>query len=347
MRRRTLVGIGLAAALVALPDRRRARDGADPGTGDAAAPAPRSAPISPHVAADLGGAPAQAASTPAWRTAIDVVVTAVKTGLARNITDVAASLAYYGFLAIPATLLVAVGAFGVFAGPDTIASLLDRMEGVVPDEALTLIGDSLTRVTESAGGGLGLALVGLVLAVWTASGAMSALMRGMNAVHGRKEDRPFARQRLTAVALLGWVLLAVIVSFGLLVLGAPLSQAVGEAFDAETLVGWLWWVAQWPILGAALLVALAGILRSGPAGSPGSPRAVLAGAAVAVLIFVVASGLFGVYVSRFGSYGAAWGSLSAVIVMLTWLWLTSLAILIGSEVEVEVDRRTREGASGR
>jgi len=74
---------------------------------------------------------------------------------------------------------------------------------------------------------------------------------------------------------------------------------------------------------------------------------VLSGAAVAVLIFVVASGLFGVYVSRFGSYGAAWGSLSAVIVMLTWLWLTSLAILIGSEVEVEVDRRAREGASGR
>jgi membrane protein len=134
-----------------------------------------------------------------------------------------------------------------------------------------------------------------------------------------------------------------VVSFGLLVLGAPLSQAAGEALDAETLVGWLWWGAQWPILGGALLVAIAGILRAGPSGEPGRPRAVLSGAAFAVVIFVVASGLFGVYVSRFGSYGAAWGSLSAVIVMLTWLWLTSLAILLGSEVEAEVERRARGG----
>lgn len=333
MRRRTLVGIGVVAALIALPD----RGGRRPGP----ARAPLSAPVPHEVAAGLGGAAApEAARPPAWRRAADLVVTAVRTGLRRNVTDVAAALAYYGVLAIPAALLVAVGAFGVFAGPDTIQSLLDRLEGVVPAEALTLIGDSLTRVTESSGGGLTLALVGLLLAVWTASGAMSALMRGMNAVHGREEDRPFARQRLTAIGLLGWTLLAIVVSFGLLVLGAPLSRALGDAVGAETLVGWLWWGAQWPILAGALLLAIAGILRLGPAGAPGGTRPVLAGAAFAVVVFVVASGLFGVYVSRFGSYGAAWGSLSAVIVMLTWLWLTSLAVLLGSEVEAEAQRRT-------
>jgi membrane protein len=213
------------------------------------------------------------------------------------------------------------------------------MDGVVPDDALSLIEDSLTRVTESAGGGLTLAVVGFVLALWTVSGAMSALMRGLNRVHDVPETRSFARQRLTALALLAWALLAVLVSFGLLVLGAPLSRAVGEALDAETAVGWLWWGAQWPILGGALLIAVAGILRVGPAGGRHRRRAVIGGALVAVAIWVAASGLFAVYVSRFGSYGAAWGSLSAVIVMLTWLWLTGLAILLGAQVEAEIEDR--------
>jgi membrane protein len=259
--------------------------------------------------------------------------------MAGNVTDVAAALAYYAFLAIPAVLLVAVGAFGLFAGEDAVASIVDRLDGVVPDDALSLIDDTLTRVTGSAASGAGLAIVGLVLAVWTASGAMSALMRGLNQVHGREETRSFARQRLTAAALLAWSLLAVAISFGLLVLGAPLSEQVGEAIEAESVVSWIWWAAQWPILGGALYVAIAGILRGGPAGGPGSRQAVLAGAGVTVALWLMASGLFAVYVSRFGNYGAAWGSLSAVIVMLTWLWLTGLAVLLGAQVEDELDRR--------
>lgn len=335
-----MIAAGLLAALIVLPGRR--------GPGPASPTTPISAPLAPAEAAGLRGAARSLGDhPPAWRRGADVVITAVRTGLRRNVTDVAAALTYYAFLAIPAALLVAVGVFGLVASEDTVADLLERMEGVVPAEALTLIGDSLTRVTENAGGGLGLAAIGLALALWTASGAMSALMRGMNAVHGRQESRSFARQRLTAVALLGWSLLAIAVSFGLLVLGAPLSRAVGDALGAEALVGWLWWSAQWPILAGALLVAVAGILRAGPAGAPGRPRAVLAGAAFAVAVSIVASGLFGLYVARFGSYGAAWGSLSAVIVMLTWLWLTSLAVLLGSEVEAEVERRARAGASGR
>ena len=264
---------------------------------------------------------------------------AVKEASSDHITNLAAALAYYAFLAIPAILLVAVGAFGIFAGPDTIQSLLDRLDGVVPADALSLIDDTLTRVTESSGSGAGLAVVGLLLAAWTASGAMSALMRGLNRVHGVRETRSFARQRGTALALLAWSLLAAVVSFVLLVLGAPISRAIGDAFDAQTLVGWLWWGAQWPILGAALFVAVAGILRLGPDCARRSARAEASGAAVAVVIWVAASALFGVYVSGFSNYGAAWGSLSAVIVMLTWLWLTSLAVLLGAQVEAEVERR--------
>ena len=114
---------------------------------------------------------------------------------------------------------------------------------------------------------------------------------------------------------------------------------------------WLWWAAQWPILASALVIAVAGILRAGPAGGRHPRRAVIGGAVVAAVIWVAASGLFAVYVSRFGNYGAAWGSLSAVIVMLVWLWLTSLAILLGAQVEAEIERRAERlvfrGVSGR
>ena len=328
MRKRTILALGLGAVL-ALPRRTASR----PRPGE---------PGGPPVPSPLTGPPSEASapSRPGRvREALDVLVTSLRAALAGNVTDVAASLAFYGFLAIPAILLVAVGAFGVFAGPSTIQDLLDRLTGVVPDAALSLINDSLTRVTDSSGSGASLAIIGLLLAIWTASGAMSALMRGLNRVHEVEETRAFVRQRLTAIALLAWTLLAIVISFTLLVLGAPLSRALGDALDAQTLVGWLWWGAQWPILGAALLVAVMGILRLGPCEVRNSLRAELAGGAVAVVISVIASAGFGFYVSGFGNYGAAWGSLSAVIVMLTWLWLTSIAVLLGAHVQAETERR--------
>lgn len=339
MRRRTLLGLAAAALVLTRPTRRpTAASGVpapspspDPG-GPASAGAPIDTRAERHVAhpGRRGGI----------AEAIDVIRTSVRTALRDNLTDQAAALAYYAFLAIPAVLLVAVGVFGVVAEPGTIDGLIDRLEGVVPAEALTLIDDTLTRVTERPGGGLGLAITGLVLALWTASGAMSALMRGLNRVRARTETRSFARQRLTALALLGWSVLAALMSFGLLVLGAPLSAELGDALDAPGLVATLWWTAQWPILLGALLAAVLAILRAGPDGPRFHLRAELSGGGVAVGIWVVASAGFAIYAARFGSYGAAWGSLSAVIVMLTWLWLTGLALLLGAQVAAEVDRRT-------
>jgi membrane protein len=339
VRRKAVLGLAIAAVIAALPDPRRRARPARAAAGDA----PRiSAPI---PVADVPAVPAPPARS-RWRRATAVLTAALKKALATNATDVAASLAYYSFLAIPATLLVAVGVFGLVAGPGTIRSVLDGMDGVVPQEALSLIDDSLTRVTRNSGGGGVLAIVGLALALWTTSGAMNALMRGLNRVHGCRETRSFVRQRATALALFGWVLLAVVVSFGLLVLGAPLSSWVGGLIGQKAAVSAIWWAAQWPILAAALLVAFTGILRQGPADGSSDTRAAVAGAAVSVAIWLAASGLFAVYVAGFSSYGAAWGSLSAVIVMLTWLWLTGLAVLLGAEVEYALARRRRTATPG-
>lgn len=329
MRRRTFWLLATGAAIWLIPSRQRGARGQ--------APMRRAQGLErrPETLPQPAAAPE---SQPASR-ARGVVLTALKRAMAGNVTDVAGALAYYAFLAIPAALLVAVGVFGLVADEGAIQSVVDRLDGVVPAEALTLIDDTLTRVTGNSGGGLSLAIVGLLLALWTVSGAANALMRALNRIHGRTESRNFARQRLVALALVAWTLLGVVISFGLLVLGPPLSQAVGEAVGAESAARWIWWSAQWPILICALIWSLGAILRLGPDGDHSDRRALLAGAAVATLIWLVASGLFAVYVSQFGNYNAAWGSLSAVIVMLTWLWLTSLAILLGAQVAAEVERR--------
>ena len=277
-----------------------------------------------------------------WRA---ILVRGGREALSDHVTDIAASLSYYAFLAIPAVLLVAVGVFSQTAGPGTIESMLDRLEGVVPAEALTLIEDSLTRVTENGGAGVALIVVGFLLALWTASSAMNALIRGLNRVYNREETRNMARQRLTALAMLACLFIAFSLVFILLVLGPLLSEWAGNALEIEGFISWLWWILEWPILLVGLLGAFAGVLYLGPNVAHPRWRFLTPGAIAAVVIWLGASGIFAFYVSSFGSYNKAWGSLAAVIIMLTWLWLSALALLLGAEINAEAER-SRELRSG-
>jgi membrane protein len=274
-----------------------------------------------------------------------IVIRAGREALNDQITDVAAALAYYAFMAIPATLLVTVGLFGVFAGPDTVNSMMDNLRGVVPGDAISLLDDSLTRITQNKNGGVIMALLGLLLALWTATGAMNALMRGLNVAYDRKETRNFLKQRLTGIGMLACMLLALALSFGLLVLGPLITDWIGSAVGIERVIGWIWWTLQWPVLIGGLLLAFAGLLYLGPNIDHPRFRYITPGSLFAVVVWLIASGLFAVYVSMFGSYNKAWGSLAAVIVMLTWLWLSALAILFGAEINAEAERsrELREG----
>ncbi|HEY7707002.1 MAG TPA: YihY/virulence factor BrkB family protein [Gaiellaceae bacterium] len=272
----------------------------------------------------------------------EVVLRALRNAKEDAVTDIAAALAYYGFLAIPAVLLVAVGVFSQVAGPDTIESMMGRLEGVVPEEVVTLLEDSLTRVTENPDGGIVLIVVGFLLALWTATGAMNALMRGLNTVYGTEETRGFASQRLTALCMLVCLLVAFALSFGLLVLGPALAGWIGGAIDQKGLVRALWWTLEWPIIVVGLLLACAGILYFGPNRESKSWKVLGLGSVVAVVIWLLASGAFAFYVSTFASYNKAWGSLAAVIIMLTWLWLSAVALLLGAELDAEGDRSRAE-----
>ncbi len=255
-----------------------------------------------------------------------------------HVTSIAAALAYYAFLSIPSTLLVAVGVFSLVADAGTVATLVDRLNGVVPGEAADLIRDSLTRMTQREAGGATLIGVGGLLAVWSVGGAMQNVMWALNTAYEREETRGFVRRRLTAWAMVAFALLGVALAFGLLVLGPHLSRWVGDALDARGLVQTVWWAAQWPVLLAGLLVAFAGVLYLGPDVEHPRWSFLTFGAVVAVLAWLAASGAFAFYVSRFGSYNKTWGALSAVVVMLTWLWLSAVALLVGAEVNAEAER---------
>jgi len=267
-----------------------------------------------------------------------IVKRAGKETMDDNIPALAAALAYYAFLAIPSALLLAAGTFSLVAGPEAVNSIVTTLDKVLPAQAVELVNQSLTNLTKNQATGVTLLGVGALLAVWSLGGAMQNVMWALNVAYERKETRGFVRRRLTAWGMLFFALLGFTLTFGLLVLGPHLATWVGNASGQEGLVNDLWWAAEWPILIGGLLVAFAGILYLGPNVDHPRWQFLTPGSVIAVLIWLAASGVFSLYVSYFGAYNKAWGSLAAVVVMLMWLWLTGLALLFGGEINAETER---------
>jgi membrane protein len=263
-----------------------------------------------------------------------------------HITSLAAALAYYAFLSIPAVLLIAAGLFGLIAGPHAVTTIIDKLNGIVPSQASSLLKGSLQRLTEKQGTSITLVAVGGVLALWSVSGAMQNVMWALNLAYDREETRGFVRRRLVAAGMAVFALMGSALALGLLVLGPHLSRWVGDAVGNKTATEIVWWAAQWPILIGGLLLAFGVIYYLGPNVKHENWHFISFGAVFAVVVWLIASGAFAFYASRFGSYNKAWGSLSAVVVMLTWLWISSVALLLGAEINAEVER-SRELRQGK
>jgi membrane protein len=270
-----------------------------------------------------------------WRR---IVVRAGRESLDDNIPMMASALAYSAFFAIPSALLVVLGVFTLVADQSTITSIVDRLTEIAPSQAATLFGDSLQRLSRRSSAGVTLTVVGLGLAFWSMTSAMNTVMTALNVAYDRKDGRGFVRRKLTALAMAVCVGAAALLAGVLLIMGPHLERWLGNALNARATVSLLWWIGQWPILVAALLVAFAVVLAIGPDTGQRRWRLFSPGAVVAVVVWLVVSAAFSVYTSRFGSYDKTWGSLSAVIVTLIWLWLAGLSLLFGGELNAETAR---------
>jgi len=278
-----------------------------------------------------------------WRA---VLVRAFKQFLEHNGTMLASALAYSTFFAIPSVLLVAVGVFTLLVGPQTITALMGHFSAVMPGQATTLLGGSLHRLEQHPSTGITMTVVGFVLAVWATTGAMTTYMTALNLAYERKDRRGFVKKRLVAGAMVAVIGFAFLLVATLLIVGPSIERLIAShAGGASGAVGWIWWIAEWPILLAGLLAAFSTLLYLGPNVEHRRWSFITPGSVLATFVWLAVSGAFAVYTSMFGSYNKTWGSLAAVIIMLTWLWLAAIALLLGAELNAEAER-SRELRAG-
>lgn len=257
-----------------------------------------------------------------------------------NVGDWAAALTYYAVLSLFPGLLVLVSLLGVFGnGEETTDALLDIVSQVGPASAVDTFRGPIEDVTESSSGA-GLALiVGLVGAIWSASGYLGAFARASNAVYEVEEGRPFWKLRPQQVGMtVLMVLLLTLVSIGLVVSG-PVAEAVGDVIGLGETAVTVWQIIKWPLMVVIVAFMFAVLYWWAPNVKQPKFHWITPGSLFAVVVWIAASALFALYVANFGSYSATYGSLAGVIVFLLWLWITNNAILLGQEMNAELERQ--------
>ena len=254
-------------------------------------------------------------------------------------TDLAAALTYYAVLAIFPGLLAVVSILGL-VGTDNEkvrSTILDVLDPLVGPSTLRSVGDLVDQLSRSDAAGYALAL-GLAGALWSASGYVGAFSRAMNRVYGVEEGRPFWKLRpLQLVVTVATVVLCA-VGLVILVVSGPVARKVGSALDIGDSALNVWSIAKWPGLAICVMLAVALLYYMTPNVRQPRFRWVSPGAFVAIVVWVAASVGFAFYVANFGTYNRTYGSLAAVIVALLWLWLTNVALLLGAELDSELER---------
>ncbi len=253
-------------------------------------------------------------------------------------TDLAAALTYYSVLALfPAAIAILslVGLVG--QGDETVTTLLQILRDIGAGGVAETLEPTLTELSRSQSAGIGL-LLGLALALWSASGYVGAFGRGMNRIYEVAEGRPIWKLRPAMLLItLVTVVLTAIVALSLVLTG-PAAQAVGDAVGLGDTAVLVWNIAKWPVMLAVVILIVALLYYATPNVRQPRFRWVSVGAVVAILTWVAASAAFGFYVANFASYNKTYGSLAGVVAFLLWLWITNLALLFGAELDAELER---------
>lgn len=255
-----------------------------------------------------------------------------------NISLVAAGMAFYGLLAIFPALAALVSIYGLFADPQQVQQHLQMTSGVVPEQARTIIGDQMAKIAASQPGALGVAgALSLLLAVWGATKGVKGFMAAMNIAYGEEEKRGIIAQNVIAIALTVFMVFLALLALATV---AVVPFVIDHLF-AGPMTKLLIAVLRWPALALIFFVALAVLYRYTPSRADARWSWVSPGSLVAIVLWLLASVAFSIYLRNFGSYNEVYGSLGAIIAMMMWLWLSAFIAIFGAELNAEAERQTR------
>ena len=253
-----------------------------------------------------------------------------------NVTDLAASLTYYGVMAVVPGLIVLLSIVGLTKASSQ--QLTAQVSTVAPGSAAKIIQTLIHQAQQHRSGAGVAAIAGLVVALWSASGYVAAFMRAANRVYDIGEGRPIWK---TAPLRLGVTLFAVVmlvVMAALVVVTGSVARSVGNTIGAGSTAVTIWDIAKWPVLVVLISVLLAVLFWAAPNVKQGGIKWISPGGVIATILWLVISALFSLYVADFSSYNKTYGSLAGVVVFLVWLWLTNVSLLLGLEVNAELER---------
>ncbi|MFJ4834709.1 YihY/virulence factor BrkB family protein [Streptomyces sp. NPDC088747] len=309
----------------------RQGSGEDPG---ADSPAPDEAGPGRDVEDAAPDAPTQLPG-PAWGR---VLKGSLKEFKDDELTDRAAALTYYGVLALFPALLVLVSLLGL-TGKSTTDKVLDNLTQLTPGSARDILTQAVEQLQGNAGVGSLVAVIGLVVAVWSASGYVAAFIRAANAVYDMPEGRPVwkilpIRVAVTVVLLVLAVLCALIVVFT-----GGIARQAGQALGIGDTALTVWSIAKWPVLVVLVTIMIAILYWACPNAKVKGFKWITPGSFMALLIWMIASAGFAIYVANFASYNKTYGTMAGVVVFLVWLWISNLAILLGLEFDAEAVRQ--------
>jgi membrane protein len=253
-------------------------------------------------------------------------------------TDLAAALTYYAVLALFPAAIALTSILGLVGqGTSAVDEVLKILGQIGAGGVVDSIGPTLRELSGSQGAGFAF-VVGLLGALWSASGYVGAFGRAMNRIYEKGEGRPVWKLRPAMLLLTAVLVVLVAVVLAALVLTGPAAQAVGDSIGVGDTAVTVWNIAKWPVLLLLVVVIVALLYYFTPNVKPTSFRWISVGALLAIGVWVLASVAFGFYVSNFSSYDKTYGALAGVIVFLLWLWITNIALLLGGELDAELER---------
>ena len=256
-----------------------------------------------------------------------------------RLSIIAAGVAFYGLLAIFPGLIALVAIYGLAFDPQQVEQQAQALSGILPPQAADIILGQLHDLTTTSSTALGFgAIAGIVLALWSASAGMRTLMEALNVAYDEKESRGIIRYYGTALLLTLGAIFGLILAIALVVALPVVLKFLGLG-DA---MQWLVSLAVWPVLVLLMLLGLAIVYRYGPSRDQPRWRWVSWGAVIAMVLWVIGSALFSLYVTQFGNYNETYGSMGAVVILLMWFLLSAYAILIGAEFNAEAERQTEK-----